>query len=134
LSLCQVHEWRRSTEATIHGTGDCACRVWSFAAFLWEHVARRTTSLRSLASSIRAPQYDPQETWGQSVILFNTWLLNPPSDVPFSETNECESEPNTVLHCNPFEEWKLVQVTSSNETNAGNEAEPKTLNVKIWLL
>jgi hypothetical protein len=81
-----------------------------------------------------APQYNPQETWGWSVILFNTWLLNPPSDVPFSETNECESEPNTVLHCNPFEEWKLVQVTSSNETNAGNEAEPKTLNVKIWLL
>jgi hypothetical protein len=54
--------------------------------------------------------------------------------VPFSKTNECETEPNAILHCNPFKEWKPVQVKSSNETNTGDEAEPKTLNVKIWLL
>jgi hypothetical protein len=98
------------------------------------HAVPRPADLWLLPFVKGAPQYEPEETWGRSVILFNTWLHNPPSDVPFREIEECESEVNAAPYCSSFEEWKPVQVTSHHETSAGEEAEQASLNAKIWLL
>jgi hypothetical protein len=99
------------------------------------HAVPRPTDLWLLPFVKGAPQYEPEETWGRSVILFNMWLHNPPSDVPFRASTKCGlSQLNTTLYCNLFELWTHVQVTSPPKTSAGDDGEQASLNAKIWLL
>ena len=89
-----------------------------------------------------APEFTPVETWGRSVILFNTWDENPPKDVPLNdpiiiEENEIKS---SDLGVRKFNEWSQTFTldTESNEKKEEEETcEDETAYgrpAKIWLL
>lgn len=72
-----------------------------------------------------AAEYKPEEKWGRSVILFNTWPDGPPLDVPLADGENCDTN---EMECNPSSEWKLREIKDcEDETSARKRA-------KIWLL
>lgn len=91
------------------------------------HAVPRPSDLWLLPFVKGAPQFQPQETWGRSVILFNTWSNEPPSNVPYSDSSDSVCEQKFVL-CNPAEEWRPVPIQSSSSN------EEERVNAKIWLL
>lgn len=114
------------------------------------HAVPRPSDFWFLSFVKGAPQYTPEETWGRSVILFNTYDGEPPKDVPLdsinptlseSSNNEDNSNRNDI---NDFSSWNEVfsfnseseddevctaaaKGDSSAETTYGKPA-------KIWLL
>lgn len=100
------------------------------------HAVPRPTDVWFLPFVKGAPHYDPQDTWGRSVVLFNTWWEEPPSQVPFVGTStskqECETADDTVSErlCHAYSNWQPVQVTEPN----GSDTRSTRLNAKIWLL
>ena len=102
------------------------------------HAVPRPTDLWLLKFVQGAAQYEPEEEWGRSVILFNTWD-DPPLDVPINSIAEDESCPaGTVDHCNPKLEWNEVFnftiKSGDGDIARRNVQNDNSVSAKIWLL
>lgn len=99
------------------------------------HAVPRPADLWFLPFVQGAAQFQPEEEWGRSVILFNTWTNAPPKDVPLDTLNisDVNTKPASI---NPFTEWinvfnneKVESQTSEEELNPTERT-----SAKIWLL
>jgi hypothetical protein len=112
------------------------------------HAVPRPTDLWFLSFVRGSPVFKPEEKWGRSVILFNTWRgsEDPPKDVLPADTTTAKYMDEIVVH--KREQWKDTfvmkkdnkhsnrneeedKVCKPNETEEEEEAMSK---VKIWLL
>lgn len=114
------------------------------------HTVPRPTNIWMLPFVKGSREYEPEEVWGRSVILFNIWPHphneDPPLDVPLDKNEfwgwELEDESTDLQEiqtldafCNPFDDWDPVpicSITSSSSSPASVESEPNHL--KLWLL
>jgi hypothetical protein len=98
-----------------------------------------------------SPEYEPEEVWGRSVILFNVWPGNedPPLDVPLDRnefwgweveddgaTNDRQEIQTADTFCNSFDDWKEVTI-DQKETSPPSPAltdSQSNESVKVWLL
>lgn len=112
------------------------------------HAVPRPADLWLLKYVQGAPQYEPEEEWGRSVILFNTWD-EAPLDVPRhskeeeslddedEELSTCASKDDSIKTVPSRESWALtfeavVHDSPVEERNDGDAEE--TVSAKIWLL
>jgi len=107
------------------------------------HAVPRPADLWFLSFVMGAPEYTPEEIWGRSVILFNTWMVDPPKDVPFDQVpadGENVSENEVIV--NKRDEWSDVFALLDAKNVDDNvcddiddqEEDTATSKVKIWLL
>jgi len=110
------------------------------------HAVPRPADIWFLSFVKGAAKYTPEEEWGRSVILFNTWTKIPPRRVPLDEkspsigsSDDDEVGDGTV---NDFLSWSETfsydqRVSSEEEectaAKAKDETEPPK-KVKVWLL
>jgi hypothetical protein len=96
------------------------------------HAVPRPTDIWFLPFVQGGPEFLPEETYGRSVILFNTWSKKPPMDVPLY-VESCEVEPvdnRSAVFCNNCSEWRAQRIEDiDDESERG-----KHLSAKIWLL
>ena len=87
------------------------------------HSVPRPADLWFLSFVKGAPNFTPEEKYGRSVILFNTWDGNeaPPKDVPFDD-GKCNEDYKGPL-CNSFLDWNLTFKSSTTKMieNGKNE-------------
>ena len=105
------------------------------------HAVPRPADLWFLSFVKGAPEYSPEETWGRSVILFNTWADKPPKDV---ETHQVLDSPGVIKKdlVNSRNLWdEVFQLDSDTKTSRDDapvcDADPAAApmsKVKIWLL
>ncbi len=102
------------------------------------HAVPRPADLWLLKFVQGAAKYDPEDEWGRSVILFNTWD-EAPLDVP---TDSVVEEENCLDHqsdiCNQRSEWHetynfWAQTIDNVRTLDDSEVNTR-IPVKIWLL
>ena len=107
------------------------------------HAVPRPADLWFLSFVRGAPEYTPEEEWGRSVILFNTWADKAPKDVPLQNTNPEEVDVDEGQDLvNDASVWTKAFPASGDAVvcSAGStgEGEPENGNgmskVKIWLL
>lgn len=102
----------------------------------WLHAVPRPTDiwLRSFVQG--GPTFTPEEQWGRSVILFNTWTTEPPLDVPLNSHNGAEECPkdNERLLCNPHKDWAKVTIQEQTQHNQQERDSSPDQKVKVWLL
>jgi len=119
------------------------------------HAVPRPTDLWLLNFVKGVPTFEPEEDWGRSVILFNTWDDEPPLGLPVDETNDEENfskgngHSETLRHnCNKIHQWSRVAPSSSSsssaptdESHTGSQSgdyhcqhQQQSLSAKIWLL
>lgn len=111
------------------------------------HAVPRPVDLWLLKFTQGVPAHKPEEEWGRSVILFNTWGDNPPLDVPLDDHQAHHQSTTEVLardhgkSCAERDKW--TEVYSSNAADADADAEQtcttpeeeeKPLSAKVWLL
>ncbi len=102
------------------------------------HAVPRPTDIWMLPFVQGAAQYEPEEEWGRSVVLFNVWPGNeqPPLDVPLDTSSQEDQEGiwkmDTPL-CNSFSDWKEVMATRKEQSSSGSDNELNQ-SVKVWLL
>lgn len=102
------------------------------------HAVPRPADLWLKSFVVGAPEYHPEEKWGRSVILFNTWKGEPPKNVPldqngleFSDLQKAPLMQETLV--NHVQEWDQVTPNVVNDNHRGESSE-STSGVKIWLL
>ena len=85
-------------------------------------------------------EFEPEQQWGRSVILFNVWpgSEDPPLDVPLDikhDDQPIETTQTTEL-CNSFSNWKEVtnDIPTTNDSDNAAAAAESNQSVKIWLL
>jgi hypothetical protein len=121
------------------------------------HAVPRPTDLWLLKFVKGSPVFEPQEDWGRSVILFNTWNDEPPSGLPVDEKDDDDgaTASNSTLEvpyrCNKMDEWSRTNPLSSTSLSAPpydessaespedehhyqDEQPQQPLSTKIWLL
>ena len=109
------------------------------------HAVPRPADLWFLSFVKGAPKFTPEETWGRSVILFNTWFGDPPRDVPLDDSKrlDVESEQNDkeeLLRVNEVSDWNDIFSFEDSSGLAGNEYEVCEEEqiygrpAKVWLL
>lgn len=83
-------------------------------------------------------QHSPEDAWGRSVLLFNTWGNDPPLDVTARLSNDNETDKVRENHSNDFFSWSSVDIA---ETKADDYQSCRTefddsewVPAKIWLL
>ena len=78
-------------------------------------------------------EYEPEEVWGRSVILFNVWPgeEDPPLDVPLDRAEEELQVGEGSSFCSPFADWDEVKATQKEGPTA---APGSNQSVKVWLL
>ena len=85
-------------------------------------------------------EYDPEDQFGRSVILFNVWPGEepPPLDVPLDENDEdvLSSDHATTSYpfCNSFSNWNEAQIIQKEATTSPTTVAESNQSVKIWLL
>ena len=85
-------------------------------------------------------EYDPEERWGRSVILFNVWPGEepPPLDIPLDENDEdvlsSDHATTSYTFCNSFANWNEVQISQKEVTTSSPTTTESNQSVKIWLL
>lgn len=85
---------------------------------------------------VQGAEYEPEEVWGRSVILFNVWpgSEDPPLNVALDTSEGKEDTRDTEL-CNTFSEWHEVDVVRSTRTKLPDTQDPnQSVKVKVWLL
>lgn len=103
------------------------------------HSVPRPADLWFLSFVRGAPEHAPEDEWGRSVILFNTWMDEPPKDVPLHETIPEDDLQSLVNDANlwtkvfPKEDDDHVCNTEIIEEK-GLESDKALSKVKIWLL
>ena len=95
------------------------------------HAVPRPTDLWFLKFIQGANKYDPEEEWGRSVVLFNTWGEDSPSDVTVNTDyttgeKECGCEPNS--------EWSESYILKQSEKSCQVIKDDGMIGAKIWLL
>lgn len=110
------------------------------------HAVPRPADLWFLSFVKGAPNYTPEDEWGRSVILFNTWTEKPPKDVPsFDITKEVDVDTkSTKDFVNGKDVWEEVFYLGGSSREEGgrvcdtamndNEVDEPMSKVKIWLL
>ena len=115
------------------------------------HAVPRPTDIWMLPFVKGSPEYEPEDVWGRSVILFNVWPDNedPPLDVPLDRnefwgweveddgtTDDGQENQTTDTFCNSFDQWEESTI-DQKETSPPSPALPDSRSnksVKIWLL
>ena len=103
------------------------------------HAVPRPADLWFLSFVRGAPEFTPEEEWGRSVVLFNTWTDNAPKDVPLQNKNP-ENDGQDLV--NDASVWTKAFPASGDAVvcSAGSNGEGESKNdntmskVKIWLL
>lgn len=111
------------------------------------HAVPRPTDLWLLKFVQGAPLTEPEEEWGRSVILFNTWGNEPPTEVPIDDCRIDSSGSDTELldgapkRCNQALRWNLVYPSNSRSSDGTYGVVPEEddnhgnhVTAKIWLL
>jgi hypothetical protein len=103
------------------------------------HAVCRPTDLWLLNFVQGSPDFYPEEDWGRSVILFNTWGSKPPLEVPIDEHfgSNLDAETIRFASCNKVEDWKLVYPLDNHDHDlsiVSDADKGKRTNAKIWLL
>ncbi len=103
------------------------------------HAVPRPADLWFLSFVQGAPQYTPEETWGRSVILFNTWYDDPPKKVPLDEKSTLVDNVDIkTAKINNISNWDEVfsyDATVTNQEEVCHDHNPKSSKpAKIWLL
>mmetsp|Transcript_16767 Transcript_16767/g.31772 ORF Transcript_16767/g.31772 Transcript_16767/m.31772 type:complete len:380 (+) Transcript_16767:130-1269(+) len=108
------------------------------------HAVPRPADLWLKSFVMGAPEHYPEEVWGRSVILFNTWKGEPPKNVPLDENNIMLDSLDSLETCQVEKKWvnqlnDWVKVTPMDRDgdceNVNNHEESSSeSNVKIWLL
>ncbi len=98
------------------------------------HAVPRPHDLWMLPFVKGGAEYNPEEVWGRSVILFNVWPgeEDPPLNVPL-DTNGGGEEIHTKELCNAFSEWSEVDAVQSTQIEVPDTQESNQ-SVKVWLL
>lgn len=104
------------------------------------HSVPRPADLWFLSFVRGAPNYTPEEEWGRSVILFNTWTKEPPKAVPFVDSDD-DIDMLDVNFVNERASWDDA-FSLRNGDNDIHKSEnvcdatdsDSSKNVKIWLL
>lgn len=97
------------------------------------HAVPRPTDLWFLPFVQGSAKFEPEEVWGRSVILFNTWVNVPPKDVPLNVMSECDDAHYASV--NPKPEW-ICSFDSENtdlSTSSPNDSMQQKY-AKLWLL
>ena len=94
------------------------------------HAVPRPTDLWLLKMVRGSPTFEPEEEWGRSVILFNTWN-EPPMGLPIDEGQQDIVVDEGPHECNQKSKWS--RVFTSQEDNQ-EQCEEHPLSAKIWLL
>jgi hypothetical protein len=101
------------------------------------HAVPRPTDIWMLPFVQGAAQYEPEEIWGRSVVLFNVWPVgeHPPLDVPLDSSGEDREGIQTIdkSFCNSFSDWKEATITPKVSSSSTPESESNQ-SVKVWLL
>jgi len=107
------------------------------------HAVPRPTDFWLLKFVKGSPTFEPEEEWGRSVVLFNTWNDEPPLGLPvdvidedhsFSENDSVEENEDVKkmrYNCNKMHEWFPVQVALHSESL---EEQQQRVSTKVWLL
>jgi len=115
------------------------------------HAVPRPTDLWLLKFVKGSPLFEPEEDWGRSVILFNTWDDEPPLGIPLDESNNDSnlSIDDEHLHesrseCNKIHQWSRETPSTSSApldvSQTGSEGRDHcergddVQSTKIWLL
>lgn len=97
------------------------------------HAVPRPTDLWLLKFVQGAAKYEPEEEWGRSVILFNTWA-KPPLDVPMDSATD---DDDRTGGCNERSEWIEAYspiAPESGEVCSDEGTQENRVPAKIWLL
>jgi hypothetical protein len=107
------------------------------------HAVPRPTDLWLLKFVQGSSEFTPEEDWGRSVVLFNTWGDEPPKDVPEDDAASQDFEHrNDIIPTlfNPFKTWNGVYKSSSaipqgnkNDVEC-DDNDNEHVSAKIWLL
>ena len=102
------------------------------------HTVPRPTDIWMLPFVKGGAEYEPEEQWGRSVILFNVWPGDeePPLDVPLDIKHDDDQQTATTTGtelCNSFSNWKEV-TNDIPTTYDSDDATESNQSVKIWLL
>jgi hypothetical protein len=98
------------------------------------HAVPRPTDLWFLKFVQGAPQFEPEEEWGRSVILFNTWGDEPPLDVPVDSMAASDDKIESIS-CTQRSEWSEVfELSEEEDTCLPADDNQERLSAKIWLL
>jgi hypothetical protein len=97
------------------------------------HAVPRPTDFWLLKFVQGAPKFEPEEEWGRSVVLFNTWGDEPPSDVAVeSTTTDQEAESTSVTERS---EWSEVyNLSQEDDTRLPEDDSAERVAAKVWLL
>ena len=111
------------------------------------HAVPRPADLWLLKFVKGAPQYDPEEEWGRSVILFNTWHVRPPLLVPLdqaaSDDDLSSLGDQSTVSPNQFDAWEEVYTLDASDPDTTCQVDSETTSdggsssvtqAKIWLL
>ena len=101
------------------------------------HAVSRPHDLWMLPFVKGSAEYEPEEVWGRSVILFNIWPgeEEPPLNVPLdTQEGDDDEEISTAELCNTFLEWQQVDIVQNTQVEAPDTQEEQNQNVKVWLL
>ena len=101
------------------------------------HAVPRPHDLWMLPFVKGSAEYEPEEVWGRSVILFNIWPgeEDPPLNVPLDKQEGGDDEETSATElCNTFLEWQQVDIVQNTQAEAPDTQEEQNQNVKVWLL
>ncbi|KAL3927601.1 MAG: hypothetical protein SGARI_005277, partial [Bacillariaceae sp.] len=104
------------------------------------HAVPRPTDLWLVNFVQGSPEFSPEEDWGRSVILFNTWGSKPPLEVPIDDEPVGENvDTKEAKHtaCNKLDEWNCVFPSADPSNDSQSEIDTRNeerVNAKIWLL
>ena len=77
---------------------------------------------------------DPENEWGRSVVLFNTWPDTPPQDVAeYSSTEPIETITDDEPKCSTYDEWIDVKMNYEDQSIM-DESAGNMKKCKVWLL
>lgn len=94
------------------------------------HAVPRPTDLWLLKMVRGSPTFEPEEEWGRSVVLFNTWN-EPPLGLPIDEGQEDMEFEEGPHECNKHSKWSQAFTSQDNQCQSPEE---HPLSAKIWLL
>jgi len=107
------------------------------------HAVPRPTDFWLLKFVKGSQTFEPEEEWGRSVVLFNTWNDEPPLGLPVDENDEDHSfgESDSVeenddtkrvrYNCNKMHEWIPAPVELHSTSL---EEQQQRVSTKVWLL
>mmetsp|Transcript_3943 Transcript_3943/g.5710 ORF Transcript_3943/g.5710 Transcript_3943/m.5710 type:complete len:350 (+) Transcript_3943:1026-2075(+) len=99
------------------------------------HSVPRPADLWFLPFVKGSSQMTPEETWGRSVVLFNTWFGDPPKDVPLDTAKSLGNNEEAHSRVNNRIDWDDTFSLEESSAN-GNVCRDQKFGrpAKVWLL